>query len=463
MKNHQAFNKCALGKGHLLFLGKNLMLLLAVLFIVIQSCKKDNNSQPPPGSQPYDLQLLDDNLVSPVTAVEAPDDSHRIFIVDQVGKIWIVNADGTKEPEPFIDVSSELVSLTPDYDERGLLGLAFHPDYKTNGKFYLFYTAPPNPGGPDPEHGWDNLTRVSEFTVSTDPNHADISTEKHIFEANHPEFNHNGGTIAFGPDGFLYISIGDGGNADDVGPGHVPGGNGQDITQNLLGNILRIDVNTQSNGKNYGIPADNPFVSGPGLPEIYAYGFRNPYRFSFDMGADHNLYAGDAGQSLYEEVDKVDKGGDYGWNIKEGTHCFDPDSDLVSPPSCPEVSPGGAPLIDPVIEVPNSANPAGGITIAIVGGCVYRGSKITSLGGQYLFGSLSADFSSLTGKIFIATPAGSGLWIYTPLALKSFPDNLGQYLKGFGQDLSGEIYVVTSSQVGPQGTTGKVYKLVLAQ
>jgi glucose/arabinose dehydrogenase len=461
MKNHHVLNGNSLRSAYLFSIKKSLLFLIAVLLIIIQSCKKNDTPPLPPGSQVYDLQLVSDNLVSPVTVVEAPDDSHRLFIVDQSGKIWIINADGTKVPDPFIDISSELVALTPAYDERGLLGLAFHPDYKTNGKFYLFYTAPPNAGGPDATHNWDNLTRVSEFTVSPDANHADLSSEKHIFEANHPEFNHDGGTIAFGPDGYLYISIGDGGNADDVGPGHVAGGNGQDITQNLLGNILRIDVNTTSTGKNYGIPADNPFSSGPGLPEIYAYGFRNPYRFSFDLGGDHNLYAGDAGQSLYEEVDKVDKGGDYGWNIKEGTHCFDPANDLVSPASCAEISPGGAPLIDPVIEVPNSANPAGGKTIAIVGGCVYRGNTIQSLTGQYLFGSLSADFTSETGEIFMATPGGSALWTYSQLKLKSFPNNLGQYLKGFGQDISGEVYVVTSSEVGPQGATGKVFKLVL--
>ncbi len=462
MKNHLVLNGNTLRSAHQLSIKKSLMFLIAGLLVIMLSCKKNDTPPLPPGSQVYDLQLVSDNLVSPVTVVEAPDDSHRLFIVDQSGKIWIINADGTKVPDPFIDVSSELVPLTPDYDERGLLGLAFHPDYKTNGKFYLFYTAPPNAGGPDPTHKWDNLTRVSEFTVSSDANHADLSTEKHVFEANHPEFNHNGGTIAFGPDGYLYISIGDGGNADDIGPGHVAGGNGQDIEQNLLGNILRIDVNTTGNGKNYGIPADNPFVSGPGLPEIYAYGFRNPYRFSFDLGGDHNLYAGDAGQSLYEEIDKVDKGGDYGWNIKEGTHCFDTANDLVSLPACPEISPAGTSLTDPVIEVPNSANPAGGKTIAIVGGCVYRGNTIQSLTGQYLFGSLSGDFTAQTGEIFMATPAGPGPWTYSQLALKSFPNNLGQYLKGFGQGLSGEVYVVTSSEVGPQGTTGKVYKLIVA-
>jgi glucose/arabinose dehydrogenase len=210
------------------------------------------------------------------------------------------------------------------YDERGLLGLAFHPDYATNGKFYVFYSAPPGPGGPTPDTPWDNMVRVSEFTVYasnsllTDPN-----SERVLLEVNHPQFNHNGGTIAFGPDKFLYISIGDGGFMDDNAPDHVEdwynvnvGGNAQEVSANLLGKILRIDVN----GDPYSVPADNPFVGKPGLDEIYAFGFRNPYRFSFDMGGNHDLIVGDAGQVLYEEIDNVLKGGNYGWNVKEGTH-----------------------------------------------------------------------------------------------------------------------------------------------
>lgn len=444
-------------------------LIITMLFLILMgSCKKDDN--PPSKPETYDLAVVTENLVSPITITYAPDDSHRLFIVDQAGKIWIINADGTKATQPFIDVSSKMVSISPDYDERGLLGLAFHPDYKSNGKFYLFYTAPPNPGGPDAGNPWNNLTRISEFTVSADPDHADIATERVILESNHPQMNHDGGTIAFGPDGYLYISIGDGGNKNDIGPGHVSdwyadnaGGNGQDLEQNLLGNILRIDVNSTSAGKNYAIPADNPFAGGDGLDEIYAYGFRNPYRFSFDMGGDHALYVGDAGQSLYEEIDVVTKGGNYGWNVKEGTHCFNADDELTERVACPETDPDGNSLIDPVIEVPNSANPAGGETITIVGGNVYRGSAIQSLEGKYIFGSLSGSFSDMSGTILISTPGGSGLWDYSKLALKSFPGNLGQYVKGFGQGDDGEIYVATSTEIGPKETTGKVYKLVLSE
>lgn len=438
--------------------------------ILLQSCKKHDTHPPNAGS--YDLKLVADNLVSPLTVVEPPDGSNRLFVVDQVGKIRIIGPDGEMMANPFLDISSKLVPLRPGYDERGLLGLAFHPDFKNNGKFYIFYTAPPRAGGPEPGVSWNNLTRISEFKVSpSNPNWTDMSSERVVFEADHPQSNHNGGTIAFGPDGYLYISIGDGGNKDDVGPGHVKdwykvnaGGNGQDVTQNLLGNILRIDVNDYGKG-GYSIPADNPFAGAPGKDEVYAYGFRNPYRFSFDMGGAHHLIAGDAGQSLYEEIDVIKKGGNYGWNVKEGTHCFNTDNDLEERSSCPVEDSAGNPLIDPVIEVKNYSNPEameGDVkTIAIVGGNVYRGRDIPSITGKYIFGFLSTDDEEPEGKILIAQPKwGTGSWSYKDIKLKSFPDGLEQYVKGFGQDQDGEIYVVTSKQIGPTGNSGKVYKLV---
>lgn len=446
--------------------------LSAIFLCLLNGCQKADNTHMP---ENVDLQLLTDNLVSPLTAMEAPDMSSRLFIVDQVGKVWIVDKDGQKMAQPFMDITSKLVSLNPSYDERGLLGFAFHPQYQQNGKFYVFYTAPPPAGGPEHDAGntglpmtWNNTTTISEFKVSaSNPDVADMGSERIIFQQPHPQSNHNGGTIAFGADGYLYISIGDGGNKNDIGPGHVEdwyaanaGGNGQDIEQNLLGNILRIDVNSTSNGKNYGIPSDNPFVNKTGLDEIYAYGFRNPYRFSFDMSGSKRLFVGDAGQSGYEEISVVEKGGNYGWNVKEGTHCFNAADEFTELPSCPSVDSFGNKLIDPVIEANNHDNPEGGHFVTIVGGNVYRGNDIPGLQGMYLFGNFSRTVDPAQGEIYISNPAGPGLWSYNKLALKSFPETLEQYVKGFGQDLSGEIYVATSKELGPTGNSGKIYKLV---
>jgi glucose/arabinose dehydrogenase len=441
-----------------------------LFFLILTGCKKDHNNSPP-GSNTPDLQLVTDGLVSPVALVEPPDGSKRLFVVDEIGKIWIIKPDGTKTTTPFMDLASKMVTLSPSYDERGLLGLAFHPQFKTNGKLYVFYTAPPRPGTPvpgAPGATWNNTTTISEFTVSaSDANSVNMSSERILLQADHPYLNHNAGTLAFGPDGFLYISIGDGGNADDVGNGHVSdwygvnaGGNGQDNYMNLMGNILRIDVN---GGSPYNIPTDNPFVGTKALPEIYAYGFRNPFRFSFDMGGSHQLLVGDEGQSLYEEVDDVVKGGNYGWNVKEGTHCFSTDNDTTVRASCPSTDSAGKPLLDPVIELVNAANPkGGGVGIAIIGGMVYRGSALPALQGKYIFGVLSQS-GKADGQIFSSTPAGSGMWSWSALGLKSFTPNLGTFLKSLGQDQSGEMYLLTSDQEGPQGTTGKVYKLIAAK
>ena len=280
--------------------------------MIITACKKDLQPTQTEDAivmaskmKELDLSLVAQGLVSPIGVIPVPDESGRLFIIDQVGKIWIIDDNGTRLPMPFLDISSLLVTLQPGFDERGLLGLAFHPEYASNGRFFVYYNAPPRAGGPTPTTLWNNLSRISEFRVSADPNRADMASQRIILEMDDPQFNHNGGTLVFGPDGYLYISIGDGGGANDVGPGHVEdwyavnaGGNGQDIESNLFGNILRIDIDN-TNGAPYGIPSDNPFVNKTGRDEIYAYGLRNPYRMSFDMSGSRELYAGDAGQLLY--------------------------------------------------------------------------------------------------------------------------------------------------------------------
>lgn len=440
-----------------------LLVVFSGAILLINACRKHDRPQ----IKELDFKLIADGFASPIGVVSVPDQSKRLFVIDQSGKIWIIPESGGRLPNAFLDVTSKMITLNPNGDERGLLGLAFHPHYRDNGRFFIYYNLPPRPGGPNDTLPWNNLSRISEFRVSSNPDMADMSSEKVILEWDDPQGNHNGGTIAFGPDGYLYIALGDGGAANDVAPGHVEdwyapnaGGNGQDLVANLFGSILRIDINS---GNPYSNPSDNPFVGETGRDEIYAYGFRNPFRISFDMKGNHDLYAGDAGQVLYEEVSIVKKGGNYGWNVKEGTHCFNAANNMQVMPSCPDRDVHGNKLIDPVIELNNWRNPAGGKATTVIGGNVYRGNDIRGLNGKYIFGTFSQGPGTPDGELFMADPrGGSGLWTYSEIQLKSSPDDIGYYLKGFGQDNHGEIYVTASEIAGPQGTAGKVFKLVEA-
>ncbi|MGH2680698.1 MAG: PQQ-dependent sugar dehydrogenase [Actinomycetota bacterium] len=409
---------------------------------------------------PIGVEEVATGLVSPVQLVQAPGGHGRRFIVDQVGVIWGLNRGGHLRPKPFLDISSKITPLTPDFDERGLLGLAFHPGFARNGRFFVFYTAPPRPSAPA---GYNNTVTIAEYHAKNQI-HADAASERIILQVDHPQFNHDGGTVAFGPDGYLYISIGDGGGGGDDEFGHVEdwyaenaGGNGQDITSNLLGNILRIDVD---HGSPYAIPADNPFVGHPGLDEIWAYGLRNPYRFSFDMGGNHKLLSMDAGQELWEEVSVIVRRGNYGWNVKEGTHCFDTDNPEVSLPSCPSVDPTtGEPLRDPVIEFANAGQP-GGLSFTVVGGHVYRGRDVPRLSRRYVYGGATGPSLTVTeGRLFASRPRERGLWTIRELLING-TDRLGYFVKGFGQDRRGEVYVMASKILGPSGTTGTVFKIV---
>jgi glucose/arabinose dehydrogenase len=420
------------------------------------------------------VRLVADGLTAPLTLVPVADGSGRRFIVDQAGTIRVLTADGRLLPAPFLDLRSRIVPLMPDFDERGVLGLAFHPNYAANGRFFVYYSAPLRPGAPA---GYNHTARISEFRVSAaDPNRADPASERVLLEVDKPQFNHNGGTVVFGPrDGYLYISIGDGGGADDVGLGHVEdwyaaneGGNGQDIQNNVLGDIMRIDIDR---GAQYAIPADNPFARTPGCTdgcdETWAYGLRNPYRMSFDMGGSRDLFVGDAGQELWEEVNIAVSGGNFGWNVKEGAHCFSTDNPDESPDECPDVvgAPhprAGDPLIDPVIEYQNAHNPlGGGLGHVVVGGHVYRGTDLRQFAGDYIFGDYSREEEEPDGSLFVAKPRKTGLWKMQQLQVTTSPTRrLGHYVLGFGQDLAGEMYVLTSDEGGPTGTTGRVYRLV---
>jgi glucose/arabinose dehydrogenase len=284
--------------------------------------------------------------------------------------------------------------------ELGLLGLAFHPAYAFNRKFYVDYTRPSG-------SLWETV--VAEYLASAaNPDQADAASERILLTVAQPFSNHKGGQLAFGPDGFLYIALGDGGSGGD------PMGNGQNL-QALLGKILRIDVNGSSGGQPYAIPPDNPFASGGGRPEIFAYGFRNPWRFSFDS-ATGTLFAGDVGQNSFEEVDIVQKGLNYGWNIMEGSHCF-----------APATGCNMAGLTMPI----NDYGRDQGTTV--IGGFVYRGSAIPALVGAYVFG----DFGN--GRIWGLRQGSSGAWERTQLAAS------GKSISSFGRDETGELYVVDYS------------------
>jgi len=425
---------------------------VAMVAIAISCDDNDDNGAGDGATDMVNLDLITDGLVSPVTLQEAPDNSGRLFVVDQVGQIYIIK-NGTRMTEPFLNIQGKLVQRSGGDDERGLLGLAFHPQYASNGRFFVYYSAPKR------ENSYDHSNVVAEYKVSGNADVADAASERILIQMDHPQANHNAGHVAFGDDGFLYISVGDGGGSDDDKAGHVDdwydinkGGNGQDITKNLLGNILRIDV-TPASG--YAIPADNPFVNSDGLDEIYAYGLRNPYRFCFDPSG--KMILADAGQELFEEINVVEKGGNYGWNVKEGKHCFNTDDAKTPRNSCPSTTPDGKPLIDPVIEFKNSRTASDGLGTVSIGGYVYEGSEIASLNGRYLFGVLSQTDDGGNGAVFSADRSGSN-WNYEKIKFANQPNQeLGRMLLAFGQDSKGEIYVLTADS---SPNSGKVFKIV---
>ncbi|MFD1186389.1 PQQ-dependent sugar dehydrogenase [Pontibacter rugosus] len=450
---------------------KTCLVPCAFLLLLCVSCSSEKSSANHGGAsstsvvQPVDsvsLQLVAADLVSPVFLTQPPSDD-RLFIVDQIGVIRVVK-EGTLLPEPFLDLKSKVIELKNEHEERGLLGLAFHPDFQRNGRFFVYYSAPLRQSAPD---GFDHTTVIAEYKATgAGLKSGDAASGRVILQVDQPQYNHNAGTLMFGPDGYLYISVGDGGNKNDIGTGHVrdwyeenDGGNGQDVKQNLLGSILRIDVN---NGSPYSVPSDNPFADGRmGMKEIYAFGLRNPYRFSFDRETGM-LIAGDAGQVLREEVNVIRKGGNYGWNVKEGTICFNAANNKEPLESCPEEDSLGNEFIDPVIEFKNSMSyPQEGLGIVGIGGYVYRGSVRANLRGNYLFGVWTQHHGKPDGAIFSAEMTGEqGSWDYRKLHFQGMPGaSLGHYLLGFGQDNSGEVYLLTTDKAGPVGNTGKVFQI----
>ena len=417
-----------------------------------------------PAETTVGLELVADGLTHPVSFAVANDGTKRRFIVEQVGRIRILMPDGTLLPEPFLDIQDKIVPLVDLFDERGLLGLAFHPDYKNNGRFYVYYSVPMRRNATRAFRLLGNHTaNLSEFKVSKDnPNQANPISERILLQIDQPQFNHNGGEVIFGPDGFLYLAVGDGGFANDKAPLHPPDGNGQDLTT-LLGKIVRIDVNK---GDPYAIPPDNPFVGKAGVrEEIYAYGFRNPWRMSFDSGGQLGLIAADVQQNSWEEVDVVVKGGNYGWNKKEGTHCFDPEKPNDHPEKCADNF-NGDKFIDPVIQYPSLRTKKDGKGISVAGGYVYRGKAFPALNGTYVFGDWSHDFAKPDGTLYLSKPATQpgAMWSMEEIKIAGKPNGrIGLYVLAFGEDEDRELYVLTTVATGPTGTRDQVYKIVPAK
>jgi glucose/arabinose dehydrogenase len=362
---------------------------------------------------PLSTKLVAAGLSIPVFATAPRGDTKRLFIVEKTGRIKILDlSTGSLKPSPFLTITG-----LPSGDEQGLLGLAFHPKFASNGRFYVNFT-----------DGF-GATNVRQYQVSADPDVADPASASTVLKVGQPFANHNGGCVAFGPDGLLYIGMGDGGSGND------PGNRAQNLGE-LLGKMLRIDVDgddfADDPDRNYKIPSTNPFVVTAGArPEIWAYGLRNPWRFSFDRKTG-DLYIGDVGQGGREEVifqAAASTGGEnYGWRIKEGT--------LVT--GLDPVPPGVA-LKDPIFEYTHANGER-----AIIGGYVYRGAAVAGLGGTYIFGDTTGKFSSF--KFDGVTPP-----VATSRTKELFPDNI-EDLNSFGEDALGELYVCVAE--------GKVFRII---
>lgn len=376
-----------------------------------------------PGDITVELTPVTEQPRFPTAFSTTPTGKH--YVGDRPGMVYFLD----ETAELVLDISDKVVTQR----EQGLIGMTIHPAYEQNRLVYIRYSTPPRPSTPE---SYSHTFILSEFRADDD-GALNPDSERIILEIPQPQGNHNSGSLAFGPDGYLYVGVGDGGGSGDTGEGHVedwyavnPGGNGQDITQNLLGGVLRIDVDTTSGDKPYGIPEDNPLVGDEGLDEYYAWGLRNPWGISFDDGT---LYLADVGESQFEEVNIIESGGNYGWNIKEGTHCY-----LAQ--SCPNSTPRGEQLRDPIIEYSHSDADVSGN--AVIGGHVYRGDAIPDLSGQYIFGDLHA-----AGRLFVATPRANGLWPTHVLRVAEPSNEILERLITVGKDHIGELYTLTNHGV----------------
>lgn len=359
---------------------------------------------PLPDDLELELELVAEGLDQP-SFITAPPGDPRLFVVEKTGAVRIIE-DGDVNPRPFLDISEKVRAGGPTA-EQGMFALAFHPDYASNGRFFVHYTARP-----------DGDTRVEEYRVpESSADRADVATRRTILKVDQPFRWHNGGMLTFGPDGMLWLGLGDGGVKND------PDGHGQN-PRTLLGTIVRIDVDARADGKAYGIPPDNPFADGEGgRPEVWAYGLRNPWRFDLDPRG-RLAYIADVGEYRFEEINvvRLDKPGrNFGWAVREGSECFQGGADCRSKG-----------LVDPVVEYPHE-----GDSCAVVGGFVYRGDAIPELAGRYLY----ADFCAGRIRSFRYNPRKK-----KAVEERDWSAQLGQIsqLTSFGLDAEGEIYVTSA-------------------
>jgi len=401
---------------------------------------------------PNDIQLrpIAHDFTAPLGGAVAPIASLEsfLFITDQVGLIWRVNVDNG-EKSIFIDVKDKIIALGKSspggYDERGLLGFAFHPDYENNGLTYL-YTSQTADKKADfstlEEHKANHQSVLIELKVSKESrltSAAIIKQERELLRIDQPQYNHNGGALAFGPDQMLYVSIGDGGKSDDQGVGHSEIGNASDPS-NPLGSILRIDpLSKNSKNQQYGTPSDNPFIApdNAALPEIYAYGLRNPWKMSFNPQGQ--LLVADVGQNHIEEINLVTKGGHYGWPFREGSFWFDKNGNGRGrvTNTKPANLTHDIEFIDPLFQYDHDEG------ISITGGYAYQGNKISTFKEQYVF----ADFR---GRIFLGDLKKKTLG---HLGLET---NL--LIFSFAEDAKGELYIMGNANASTSGNTGKLLK-----
>lgn len=422
----------------------------------------------PSAAQDLAVHLIAESLTAPLQLEEAADGSGRKFIAQQDGVVRVLRADNRLDAEPFLDLRPRMLPLEEKFEERGLLGFALHPDFARNGRVFATYSAPLRAGAPQ---SWNHTRRVSEFSA-TPGNLSRISaaSERVLLEIDWPSRKHNGGALAFGQDGYLYIGFGDGGISHGIGkdvvweafnvPAQALGWDGlaQD-TESLFGKILRIDVDRGFPG--YATPKDNPFVAGGGRKEIWAWGFRNPFRLAFDR-EDASAYVTAVAETLWEAVYRVSRPGNYGWPLREGTHCVDRLQPRRPPAECPAQDASGTRLEMPVVEYPNmqASHPETrlgikGVGTAVTGARMYRGRAIPALAGRLVVADWSAAFMKPSGQLFVAQRSQSGSpWPYRQ-ALQ-----LDSRIIGLAEDRAGELYVLTNDTLGPYGTTGKVFRLI---